>query len=1659
MINSLSFYIFFSACFIFVLSAGAQNRYAHDWINVSSTYYKFKIAENGIYKVTFEELVESGWTHGTVPSVELKLFNFGKEQPLYVSASEFGPGSWIEFYGEKNTIGLDSILYENWKRDLLNPDYSLVNDTNAYYLTLSPGTTNIRYNQIFPNFSTHNLSALDYYMHEEKIVFSNAYFKNVDGTDVRNSFFESSEGFGSGPNNQTTQTINTSAVFTTGPAPVLSFRTGLNNVNNAIDISWNGQIIEKIQSAARRTVQFTTNLNISDIRNNNTFGLRNVFSANDRHHLAHVALTYPRNFDFQNKDVFYFSLPPSSELRFIVADNFKTDQQVWAYDLVHQHRYSTRIVDNTVEMLINPSTSSVNIVLVQSSSGMKKVPQIKTFIPREFINEGQNYLIITHKTLYSQGPDYVREYAEYRESQEGGNYSVDILDVEDIYEHFGYGIDRHFSALKNLGAFIKNEWPQVQFVFILGKGVEYPFMRTPQQVTNNVNRIFYVPTYGFTGSDNLLFSEGNFPDPPFALGRLAANDNTDIKNYLEKVIIYEAAANAPQTMPDRYWQKRVLHLGGGKNVGEQNAIQFGLNSMKDILTGPFMGAEVISYFKTNFDVIDFNTNEDITRLYNSGLHVINFFGHSSANTWEFPIDNPRSFNNFGRYPVMNSFGCYSGNLNSTGRGISESFVLEKDRGAIAFFASTGNAFISSLSNYGRRYFNLLYKDRLFSTFGETITHLARENRNTFGSELALYSQMIFHGDPALKPYLTEFPDYTFDPESVRTEPLLVSASENSFTVFIDAINLGMYNQDTVELQLTHILPSGTIADTFSLRLGDIASRRSIELSLKNYGLESIGKNTLKAIINPKQNVTEGPLPQAFANNELEINGVRGFEFFVTDNFATGIYPPDFAMINTKDHFILKASTATVPLEPTDFIFEIDTTLYFNSPVKETGRINSTGGLITYTPQMEWMADRVYYWRVSPEPRESEDLKWSTQSFACIPYEEEGWNQSHFFQFAQNEFIDLELNEDTDRKFVFGEQVFDIRMKNKFWDPEDPPGYTRNNITFGSVRPWLFMESGIAFVLLDKKNDYVRNPRGGLYGSLNPTANSIAVFPFETNSPEKRKNIMDFMNNVVQDDYSVTVFTIIKDNNSELNIQDWEGDKAIYGTDLFDTFDKMGARQFSELKTMGSVPYIFHYDKKKGQFIAVDEEIALQKDEVISTNILSGVFTKRGLAYTADIRNIPHINTVKTRIDKVAATEKAQIKVYKNQNNQRILLDSLDNVRNVVSNISVSPDENIILENIAEDSVDVTPAQLEFWRITYQSLPDAAIRYSKTVPSLDQNRARQGEKVKIHYEVINVNFVDMDSILVRYSYVDDKNVSEVRTKKLAALPAGATLTDEVEFTMGLGDITNVRLIVEINPDKNQPELHQFNNILTKQIGVVKDDDNPQLDIFFDGMRIMDGDIVSAKPEIRITLADENSLLPITDASLFEIKLDTGINQILDIPIDSPLLTFTPADANNPEASLLYRPELKEGEYRLIVQGRDMTGNKSGTQPRAVSFRVIVRQSVSQVFNYPNPFSTSTQFVFTLTGSEVPDVMTITIMTLTGKIIREITKEELGPLRIGVNRTEFKWDGTDEYGEKLANGVYLYRVNTRNNQGEKVDLFSQGYSDDFFTKGVGKMVIMR
>ncbi|TMI85593.1 MAG: hypothetical protein E6H10_02900 [Bacteroidetes bacterium] len=300
----------------------------------------------------------------------------------------------------------------------------------------------------------------------------------------------------------------------------------------------------------------------------------------------------------------------------------------------------------------------------------------------------------------------------------------------------------------------------------------------------------------------------------------------------------------------------------------------------------------------------------------------------------------------------------------------------------------------------------------------------------------------------------------------------------------------------------------------------------------------------------------------------------------------------------------------------------------------------------------------------------------------------------------------------------------------------------------------------------------------------------------------------------------------------------------------------------------------------------------------------------------------------------------------------------------------------------------------------------------------------------------------------------------RQKPLA--PDSVLIIDTTINTNTYAGLNN--LYVNVNPDYDQPEQYLFNNFAFRNFYVKPDSLRPVMDVTFDGIHILNNDIVSSKPHILVKLKDEAKWLVLTDTSVLTIKVRFPDGSLHRYYFNSDTVRFTPAapppNPNN-TASVDFLPNfLKDGDYELIVTGKDMSNNSAGNIEYRVAFQVINKPMISNMLNYPNPFTTSTAFVFTLTGSEVPQNIKIEILTITGKIVREITKDELGPLHVGRNITEFKWDGTDQYGQKLGNGIYLYRVVTNLN-GKTLDKYkaTDDNTDKYFNKGYGKMYLMR
>ncbi|HXA00337.1 MAG TPA: hypothetical protein VNW99_00010 [Cytophagaceae bacterium] len=392
-----------------------------------------------------------------------------------------------------------------------------------------------------------------------------------------------------------------------------------------------------------------------------------------------------------------------------------------------------------------------------------------------------------------------------------------------------------------------------------------------------------------------------------------------------------------------------------------------------------------------------------------------------------------------------------------------------------------------------------------------------------------------------------------------------------------------------------------------------------------------------------------------------------------------------------------------------------------------------------------------------------------------------------------------------------------------------------------------------------------------------------------------------------------------------------------------------------------------------------------------------------------------------------------------------------------------PDTNLYpyIKLVAELSdSNLTVPQLDKWQVVYRGVPEGTLNPTAAGNIAQYNffTKEEGEKVPLSFVFENISNIDFSKpVKVKFTITNQSGKVLTDTMTLVAIQKGQQVTFNYTINSVGFEGTNV-FQVFVNPYA-QPEQYFDNNILQISFTIEKDKTNPILDVAFDGQHIMNGDIVSPSPLISINLNDENKFLIVNNPQNIQVFLQKP-GQATPAQIDmtsSDIISWGHVTGSTNTFRIEYNPKnLPDGAYTLIVQGIDVSGNKSAAQRYEIKFEVINEVSITYFYPYPNPFSSSTRFVFTLTGNEIPEDIKIQIMTVTGKVIREITKSEIGMIHIGNNKTDYAWDGTDEFGDRLANGVYLYRVLLKGADDFK---HRQTAGDKSFKKDWGKLYILR
>src|SRR5690606_36689121 len=96
---------------VFIQAARAET-YGNEWINHDLKYYKFKLVNEGLYRIPKSTLLASGVSESEILGNRVRLFQLGQEIPVYVSTeSLIGDNDLIEFYGTENDGSIDRQFY------------------------------------------------------------------------------------------------------------------------------------------------------------------------------------------------------------------------------------------------------------------------------------------------------------------------------------------------------------------------------------------------------------------------------------------------------------------------------------------------------------------------------------------------------------------------------------------------------------------------------------------------------------------------------------------------------------------------------------------------------------------------------------------------------------------------------------------------------------------------------------------------------------------------------------------------------------------------------------------------------------------------------------------------------------------------------------------------------------------------------------------------------------------------------------------------------------------------------------------------------------------------------------------------------------------------------------------------------------------------------------------------------------------------------------------------------------------------------------------------------------------------------------------------------------------------------------------------------------
>ncbi|MCF8304905.1 MAG: hypothetical protein K9I71_00645 [Ignavibacteriales bacterium] len=1286
------------------------------------------------------------------------------------------------------------------------------------------------------------------------------------------------------------------------------------------------------------------------------------------------------------------------------------------------------------------------------------------------ITNGADYIIIKHHSF----SDAAQNLANFRKNNLSNfpNARVAVVDVQDIYNEFNGGL-LSASAIQNFLKYTFEEWtsPAPTYAALLGD-MSWDYRRIISTSRPNFipSLMYHSTRYGFAVSDNNLAAvAGDDYIPDIAIGRISCETPTEANTLVSKILNYPGVT-------DKDWIQNILLIGAGQDNEDEST--FGFNDecvyLENTYINPngYSASKVFRYPNKPAHMQYQGDRIEIREEFDKGAVIANFYGHGGGYQWDlvFNTDDIYALRNSNKLPFISSVTCYTAHFDNQDV-FGEVFNKIPGKGSIGFWGSTGLTFWGEGLDANKSLFKQLFDEGNYvmgdALIASKINFLGGLPTKIKNDNIALFSYL---GDPGLTLALPDKPDFSISRQEISITPENILLGDS---VYVQAKirNLGrIFPGDTAIVKFT-----ASTSDTSFM----IASKR-----LSSFvSIDSIGffwKPGIDGIINIAVEVNkDNPIPEMDTSDNS-----ASFEMSVFDlSEPNVIRPNDGFFTNLRSIDFLLADIGYYAGLNLEYFFEVSSKADFATVIFSTDAIIADKGLVSW--RISALSPGVYFWRTRLKDGEKYSDWTDTRSFTIT-------NTSGFGYFAEGTQLDLFTKNnffysDSAKALILdtkikppkpmAERLIDTvttlirpNFKMTSMTTDGTYLYVANKSFFNGEKPSPIFKIGTGngnvygqvydtipnFSALIKHSIFYLNSRiyvstgdPFLLKSINPVTGSTSdVFVPDgilDNGTGKVKRGTSYLatdgryvyNLAFQDSNGLDHYVI-----RTFDPQNgWNRPR----TDLITESISWG-NEFSAFFVAGHYFFPFEY-YSEGKMRRIDLNNGAYEDQWFTGNGIQGYH-----AWCYDIENdavyasvaldgyIPAIHKFTGyykqssgyiytgrigpaanwgNLEYVINTQgyngyaKTDVQGYDNQNRKWENLFEDVGSSTDISSIRTSDYQYIRAFFTFGDSTSgiSDPASLSKLKVSYESLPEIILRDEDF--SFAPDSIMQGFPIEMSLSVSNIGYAIADSVKLEY-YLNNSD-SVVFSKYLSIPASGSVISRDTITTDGLLFKNSVRTIASLK----LPEFYNFNNLADNNFYVAKDSLDPVFNITIDGKEPINGELIRPNPEIFISLSD-NSPLALDTADFF-IHLN---NKKISFAADSIIYDYTPYP--NSKATLLWKPELESGIYDLTVFAKDASDNFFDSTEYRVNFIVDTENKVKDIYNYPNPFSDHTYFTFTLTGSTVPDEMNIKVYTIAGRLIRDIDVP-VSELAIKYLNKIF-WDGRDQDGDEVSNGVYFYKVNT-------------------------------